>query len=80
MDDVATVADVLTVVDVAVDVATVVEGREKGGFIVGVGGAPRCGVAGRHGAGEGVVVGGAARGEGRGMGKFWEGRGGDPVC
>ena len=38
MDDVATVADVLTVVDVAVDVATVVEGREKGGFVVGEGG------------------------------------------
>ena len=76
MDDVATVSYVLTVVDVAVDVATVVEGREKGGFVIGVGSAPRrggrrSGMAGRHEAGEGVGAG--RRGAGMGGAAAWRG-------
>ena len=81
VDDVATVADdVATVVpravDVAVDVATVVEGREKGGFVIGVGSAPRrggrrSGMAGRHEAGEGVGAG--RRGAGMGGAAAWRG-------
>ena len=90
VDVAAVVVDVVDVAAVVVDVVRgTEEGREweRGGAEQGGAGRSRGGAAlgwgaGRRGAGRWGMEGEARvrRGEGRGMGKFWEGRGGDPAC